>query len=292
MCCPLEQTQGVFIPQAIAPEQRGERKIYHIKGIIERTPRSLTERVLRIFQYLELIEKIAEVVDESFHLVGSFVQRYSTVLIYQATRQLHHAAHDIEHCLHATCFLGDLLRLMTGKYFESDDKEKKVFTYLRNAGRVSHTVAHFLATVDFLADLQLYPFGRLEKWFKYAPVLSAAGYLCWTVALVWKRKQENLKSDLGIHLGGFLFESISLTKTIKSLAPYAYIINKIAAIAGVVQAACVAERLMTPDREEIRGQFEMPALEEHDHAGHEHKHPHHGEHAPHVHLHFQPVVSQ
>ncbi len=290
MCCPLEQTQGVFIPQAIALEEREERKIYHVKGIVERTPRSLTERVLRVFQYLELIEKVAEVVDESFHLVGSLIQRYAPVLIYQEARQLHHAAHDIEHCLHATCFIGDVFRLLTGRYFESDEKEKKIFTYLRNAGRVCHTFAHFLATADFLADLQLYPFGRLEKYVKYAPVLSATGYLCWTVALAWKRKQDHLMSDLGIHLGGCLFESITLVKTMECLASHVYIINKVAAFVGIVQASCVAERLMTPDREEIRGQFEMPVLEKHhDHADHEH--PHHGEHAPHVHLHFQPVIS-
>lgn len=286
MCCPLERAQGVFIPQTVAIEQRGQVEIYHVRGVIDRTPNTLTDRLLRFFQNLELVEKIAEVIDESFHLVGSLFQRYSSVLIYQTARNLHHGAHDFEHFLHATCFFGDLLRLMTGKYFESDDKEKKTFTYLRNAGRINHTFAHFLGTADFFADLKIYPFGRLEKWFKYASVLSAIGYLCWTAALVWKRKQDHLKSDLGIHLGGFLFESISLAKTIKSLATYASTINKIAAVFGVIHASCVAQRLMTPDREVVQGQFVMPAIEEEE----EHEdHDHHG-HADHGHLHFQPVM--
>lgn len=279
MCCPLDQVNGRLFIQALDfEEERDNEKICHIRGIYDRTPATLADRVFRFFQHIELIEKIAEIGDELFHLLGTVFQRYTSVLVYQTLRNLHHAAHDVEHVLHTFCFLGDLTRLMTNQFFEYHDEERTQFDYVRSAARVCHITGHFLATASFLSELQLYQFKVLEKYFKYAPAFTALGYAIWTLSLIWRRHQEeaddHFSSDLGIHLAGCLFEAIPLTKSISTLAPYAHVINKVTAIAGIIHAWCVVQRLMPQDQEELEGDFVMPADDVFAHSPHKHGHQH------------------
>jgi hypothetical protein len=273
MCCPLDNVKGNLSITNVVIEKEGQKKTYVVHGIYDRTPPTLADRVFRFFQRLELIEKIAEIADESFHLFGTLLQRYTGVLVYQTLRNLHHAAHDVEHVLHTFCFLGDVARLMTGKFFEYHDKELKQFDYTRSAARVCHAISHFLATAAFLSELKLYQLSCLDKAFKYTTASSALGYAIWTISLIWRRHQgktdEQFSSDLGIHLAGCLFTAIPLTKTLAVLAPYAYIINRLTAIAGMIHAWCVVQRLMPKDREKLVGYFTFSA---HDHHHHSHSH--------------------
>jgi hypothetical protein len=285
MCCPLNRVAGKLTIQAVALEEIDDPKetIYHLQGIYNRTPPSLSDRAFRFFQWVELIEKIAEIADESFHLLGTVLQRFTSILVYQTLNNVHHASHDIEHILHSFCFLGDLSSLIAGKFFVYDDEKQKQFDYLRSAARVCHTMSHFLAFTTFLSEHKLGRFGVLEKLFKYAPVFNALGYALWTTTLIWRRYQgksnDQFFSDLGIHMGGCLFETLPLTKSINTMAPYGHIINKMAAVAGIIHAWFVVQRLIPPDCEEVTCQFVMPendvlgdSPDDHHHHAHNHQH--------------------
>ncbi len=292
MCCPLDQTKGKFIPQAVAFEEVGEEKVVYVRGVIDHTPLTFADRITLFFQRLELMEKIAEIADESFHLLESFLQKYTTVQVYQTLRNLHHGAHDIEHVLHAFCVLGDVHRLITGKFFVyKDEGWTKIDYLLVISARISHFFSHLMATGALLADHKLCRFGRFERFFKYFQTLNALGYALMTICLVWRRyqgrKNEHFYSDFAIHFGGFLFEGLPLTKTVGKLSSYASKINKIVAISGIIHAFFIVWRLMPRDREEVVGNFVMPKAQVPlQNPPHNHRHEHDHEHD----LQFYPVL--
>ncbi len=265
MCCPVDHIGGKLIIQEVIVEKDKEgKRICYVHGVYNRKPANLADRAFRFFQRLELIEKIAEIADEVFHLFGSLLQRTTSVLVYQSLCNLHHAAHDIEHHLHSFCFLGDLVCFITGRFFK--DGAGTPLDGLRSCSRVSHAVGHFFSTAILLSEHQLYSFGRLEKVFKYASAFNALGYGMWTISLIWHRYQgkanAQFHSDLGIHLAGGLFEAIPFTKTVSSLAPYASLINKATAIAGMIHAWCTVQRLMPKDKEIVFVSFVLPKEED------------------------------
>lgn len=278
MCCPLDQIRGNLVIQNVTLQDSctGQEKILQVKGFVDHTPPALADRIFRYFQRLELVEKIAEIADESFHLFGSALQRVSSVAAYQAFRNLHNGAHDIEHLLHAVCFLGDISRLLTGRFLEYRDAERTKLDFLRSIARVSHAAAHFLASLQFLVDHSLIGANRFQRILPYMPLFSAAGYGIWTATLIWRRHQgevnERFASDLGIQLGGFLFAAVPLAKHASSLEPYTFVINKISAFAGIVHAWCVVDRLIPQDRENVTAQFNLAEnfFEHLPHQGHEH----------------------
>lgn len=278
MCCHLDQVNGKLLIKAIAFENHHEsgETICHIKGVFER-PATFGDRVSRFFQRLELLEKIAEIADESFHLLDPLFQHYTNVMVYQTLRNLHHGAHDIEHVLHSFCFLGDISRLFTGNFWEYYDEAQKKPDYLRNLARVCHAVAHFFATIKFLNDLKLCSLGKFENAVKYTSVLSTMGYALWTISLIWRRHQgianDQFASDLCINLGGILFEGAHSIEAINYPAHYASLLNKAASLAGIIHAWFVIQRLMPKDSEIVFGQFVMPDEE----IDKEHS-PHHGHH--------------
>jgi hypothetical protein len=255
MCCQLDHVHGKLLLQTVHFEEdntENEKKL-HVSGFYDRTPKTLGDRFSRYFHNIELVEKIAEIVDESFHLFSSLLQHFTDSIVYQTVRDLHHAAHHIEHILHPFCFFGDIVRLLTGKFFENRNEEHRRLNLLRNVARVCHAVAHFFANVEFLHKLKLCRVGQLDQAFKYAPLLSAAGYALWTISLIWERylgiKDENFASDMSLHFGGFLFKAIPFTEHFDLFTPYTNLMHRASSLAGIVHAWFVAQRLMTPDRE-------------------------------------------
>jgi hypothetical protein len=265
MCCPLDQINGRFIVQAIAWEedQKSKEDILHLKGVYDSTPATFSDRISRYFQRLELAEKIAEIVDETFHLFQPIFQRYTNAQVYQTLRELHHGSHDIEHLLHSFCFLGDLNRMLSGHFFEYQDPDRTQLDYLRSISRVCHAVAHLFATAQFLNELKLCSLGKVENVVKYAPLFSLVGYGLWTISLVWQHHQgvvnDQFASDLSIQLGGFLFEACSITKEMESTASYASLLGKAGSIAGIIHAWFVVQRLMPNDKIDVATQFVMPS---------------------------------
>lgn len=260
MSCCLDHNHPNLRVDEIAYD--GANKEFSVKGVVDRTPSDRITRFSRVLQWMDLIEKIAEIADESFHLFKKVLENHASVEIYNKLRNLHHAAHEIEHMLHAFCFLGDITRILSGKFLEYRDREHTNVDYLRTAARICHAVAHFCASLQFLSDLNLFKSSRFDQAMKFVPLISATGYALWTATLLWRRYQgeenKHFKSDIGIYLGGFLFEAIPLTKEIAALASYTAGINKLSAIAGIIHAGSLAARLMPQDREKVKATFIAP----------------------------------
>lgn len=300
MCCPLDQVPASFIPTEVAIGGGKGKKICTVKGYIDRSPKTYGDRFVRFFQSLEWIEKIAEIADESFHLLGSVFRQYASVPVYNTLQTLHHNAHEIEHLLHAACFFGDLTRLMTGKFFEYTDEKRTQIHYLRSIARVCHAVSHLFATGAFLLEQRWINFGKVEKFGALRSIFSILGYGIMTTSMIWdrwKRGGEGLNkaevglkgsfaSDLAIHGSGLLFETIPVIKNFGVLTSFSAALGKLGALAGIVHAWLVSQRLGQKDREEVSGYFIWPATKElenqlkeeckhhdgHDHHGHHHNH--------------------
>lgn len=273
MCCSFGHSSSILIPTSVTVQEN----VWRFEGTVDRSPRTLKERVLRYFHNLELLEKIAEVGDESFHLFGSVLKSYTAPGVYHIFRDLHEAAHTFEHVAHAFCFFGDLVRLLFaclekrktpqgtesvkqchGHSHEHGHKSTRI-EQLRSAARLSHMISHGLTTAEFLSEHQICSFGPLEYVFKRASLFSALGYGLWTISLIYqKSQQKNGLSDRLIHGSGFIFEASSLIEEIKCLAPYAGGIGKLKAAAGIVHAWQVAQRLMPQDQEKIAGSITLP----------------------------------
>lgn len=247
MCCSYYfDPRLIGVVNDLHPDNN-DQSIYTVRGTLCRTPNKLTQRLALYFQRLELIEKIGELVDESFHFYGEMFQRFIPSL-YPIFHDVHHTAHGLDHSLHAFCVLGDALRLVTGKFVEYKDRSRTQLDQLRTAARVSHTVAHLLATAAYLARYNLCRLGKFDKVLKYTSFFSAMGYLLWTVSLIWQRRQgDQVSSDIAIHGGGFLFTGLSLVHTALLPPSYQLLISKIKAFAGMIHAYATVQRLM-PDQ--------------------------------------------
>jgi hypothetical protein len=286
MCCPLDQLSGKFIVQAVAFEKCEEDQddIMHLKGIYDRSPNSFAERISRYFQRIELLEKIAEIADESFHLFHNVFQRYTNLMVYQTLRNLHHGAHDIEHVLHSFCFIGDAVRLFSGSFFK--DQQGVQLGYLRSLSRICHAVAHCFTTAEFLTEMQLLP-NKFEKTFKHATLLSTLGYALWVASLIWDRHQgkvnEQFAEDMCIHVGGCIFEAVHVAENMNVLSSSLDdAIGKVGSLAGIIHAWCVVQRLMPKDQEDIDVEFNLPEEDDHpeeERSPHCHHHHHHHTHA-------------
>jgi hypothetical protein len=257
MCCPLHHLPSNFVLTEVLPDHSIPTN-YRFHGFIDFSPKTIKNRLLLTFQRLEFTEKIAEIADETFHLFGFLLKKHTNPLVYETFHNLHHGAHEIEHFLHSFCFLGDLSRLVTGKFLEYTNSHRNQVDYIRTGARVCHAISHLFATLSFLSERRLLRLGKLEPIIKYQAILSATGYGLWTISLIWQRfqhkKNVNFSSDLAIHGGGFLFEGLEIAKSFNSISAYASIINKVRAIAGIIHAWSIASRLM-PSRVEVHGQI-------------------------------------
>ena len=275
MCCPLDQAPSIVKVKTLTSDEVNKSK-YQIAGKIDRTPKTKSDWLLRNFQRSELLEKIAEVADESFHLCASNLKVYAPVGIYKIFGDLHHNAHQIEHLLHSICFLGDVVSLAAGKFFDKiDPKDNLRYKQLKTAARVCHAVSHFLATVSLLTEYELLSFGPLQQMKNYMLILSITGYALRTISLIaYEWQKEHFQSNLAVNLGGFFFQALTLVKTFELFASSIFVINKIAAVAGIIHASSAANRLMTPDVEKFNVDFEP----KHVHHNHDHGHHHHDHH--------------
>lgn len=272
MCCPLDHVRTNFVPTGLAIEKKEEAKICTIKGYIDRSPKTMGEQLIRSFQSLEWIEKIAEIVDESFHLLGSLLQTYTSPVIFENAQALHHHAHEIEHFLHATCFLGDLTRLFTGNFLEYNDHEKTQVNFLRSIARVFHAVGHLFATISYLAEKKIIHLRPVETFLKVGTVLTSLGYLTNVISLTSDlildkvSAEDQFNSNMIIQTTGFISE----------INPE----SKIGSLTKIIHAWCVAKRLAPADRQDVIGQFYWPneeiesleGQEDHDHHDHDHHH--------------------
>jgi|GEM_PF-2732803 len=281
MCCLAPSTIGTFVVTKFHKiVEEADKKIFHFEGFYNRTPAAPADRLLYFFERLELVEKIAEIADECFHLFGSLCKRYANAEVYQTLSHLHHGAHHIEHVLHSFCFLHDVIhfvRFLSHLCGHDDDIIVNPFTYLSLLARISYAFAHFLATIQFLDSLKLCRGGALGSLFKYAPIMIAIGDSLSITSLIWQcyekinrqdeekdkdqEKEEQLISNIFIYLSGLLFEILPFAKNMYSFTRYSLFMTKAASIAGIIHAWFIVQRLtenkIIAKFEEIEGKLKL-----------------------------------
>jgi hypothetical protein len=279
MCCPLDAKNTIFEGLTITETicDSNQHVEYVVEGIVNHSPQYIQEKAIRAFQNLELVEKAAEFSEQFFHLIQIPLKTYASRPIYEALHKLHHNAHEIEHFLHAACFLGDILCMLTCNYLQYQDADKTQLDYIRTGARVAHTTAHFFATAAYLSEYNICHFGYLERFLKFGSVLTVVGYALGTSAILWDRYRKNQQndqfySDLGIHLGGFVFEGLSIVKASKCLSSstkFLAFLEVSTAIVGMIHSWYVIERL-NPQRQHVRGTVSGIIRQN----GHSHTHSH------------------
>lgn len=311
MCCPLNQAQGRFIIDSDFTQDKGTYLL--VKGKVNTAPQTWGHLATSYLQKLEIAEKIAEIADEGFHLLGSLIKPFVNLEVYTYLKDLHDGAHHLEKGLHAFCFIGDLIRIYTGKFIERDHGDHGHVNYMTTAARLAHTVSHFFASMQFLTDLKLVTIQKLEPYLKYYHLISAIGFAISTVELLHyhlitaptnaatlksitgtlppfegcrhdKDKNAQKYSDIIIHGSGALFEGFNHGYVAEHpwfKNSYAY---KIGAIFGIVHAFHVASRLMPSSIpvkpfKVIKPREAVAVAHHHTEHHHTHNHTHHAEHA-------------
>lgn len=262
MCCPLEQIPARFTVQSVAvqTDKPNKPKIIYVKGIVDRRPSDLLGRLLLYCNHMERLEKIAEIVDEFFHLFQNALEKHCSFKIYEYLEDLHHAAHHIEHTLHSFCFIGDILRIISGNFLIYQNNHRKKIDLLRSMARICHATAHFFATTNFLFELDIINLSKLRRGVKFIPVFGSVGYGIVIISLIWEccknKSNSQFKSDLTVHLSGLVFDAIPIIKGLKCL-PLNPLINKLSALSGIVHAWAVINRLF-PFQDHFSTKFYLP----------------------------------
>lgn len=261
MCCSLHRMPGIFIRTDIliktedpkVYEDKKKQKLeLRIKGYLDFTPKNLAERCVRLFQGIERIEKLLEILDEAWHGGSSLVQSYLNLETFQFLEDLHFGAHHFEHALHACCFFGDLTRIWAKKFFAKHDGK------LQKTAKVFHAFSHLLATYDLGCDLKIVPSPNSSDILtRCRNLTSAIGHGLLFISLIWERCQGSsvhhrkyFLSDLTIQGSGFIYQTFSLGREYKIFSNLSYI-NKIIAISGIIHAIGVYLRLSSPDKEKV-----------------------------------------
>jgi hypothetical protein len=161
----------------------------------------------------------------------------------------HQPAHEIEHTLHAFCFLNDIVRFGVFLSTLSHQSLKKL-DFLKTTSTLCHSASHFLATAKFLSKIDLLPTGVLKGAFKYTPWLSAGGYAAYAIYLLNTHRKKSFhghfKQEMAIQLSGIAFE------VLPGGAVAVPIIKKIKLIAGMIHAMSVIYFLSPKDVEIIK----------------------------------------
>lgn len=237
MCC-IEHRHTTFHLNEVKPtenedEVRIKGKIVHVK--------TWNEYFVLTLQRIELLEKIAEVVDETFHLLRNIFKAYTSFEIFQFLQDLHESAHQIEHTLHAFCVLNNFNQIYKNKYVVYLNHR---IDYLATASKVFHTVSNFFATIELFNELKLISVGSFTSVLKIRNLLSSIGFFTKMIALIWNQKEEYFISDVIINGAGALWEGLNSIKKLKILSEYNPYITKIAAFAGIIHAFTTTWRLM------------------------------------------------
>lgn len=208
--------------------------------IIDRTPKTFSECVQRFIQRKELLEKVAELVDEICHLTGAFFKKYPSLS--NALYSCHDTAHSVENGLHSLCFVGDLLSIATGSFLVR--KCNKSINWLQTAAKTCHALSHFIASARMAESLHFVSLGRVHQSIKIARVAYALSTLGFGLSCFADKRYTFANGTGCLFEAGHLAQTF-LTKSHPSL-------NRITAIMGTLHAYTALQILLPKDREHFK----------------------------------------
>jgi len=280
MSCCTDFIQGHGRITDIKPQIVKENNKQHI--YFTGTYKNQLDRVSRWFYQVDLLEKILHGADECFHLLDDFFQRWLPAEVFENLQQLHHSVHAVESALHALCFGADLYRLARGKIVVYKDTENtqnsgksKKIDYLKTLSRVCHIVSHFLASAKFLHDFKILSLLRVERFFRFTSMFSAAGFALLAISLIWERYHRKQNTPFLFELAnysGLVSEQVKFANAMEISFPLTYFVNKTASLAGIIHAYCAAKLGSPKDEETVQGSFEIENASNHSCSNDHHHH--------------------
>jgi hypothetical protein len=165
------------------------------------------------WQALVLCEKLAEIGDETFHLLGHNLKAVCSSQLYTFISDLHNSCHNIEHTLHSFCFFADVSLIYRGKFFAK--KNSNLTDWGKTAGKICHLAAHFLATMELFSKLQILHVPIIAYLYVWTPHIAVIGSLFITIPLFF---EPRLNQKALIMSGSELIFNLSPIGNIKSIA--------------------------------------------------------------------------
>ncbi|CAF24526.1 hypothetical protein [Candidatus Protochlamydia amoebophila] len=228
-------------------------------------PKEPSRRLLYAFQNIASAEKIAIIVNETFHLFNRLLKLYATIETYDFFKSLHDGAHVLHEGLHGVSVLSDLLKIANGTFIvltKQRGNHPPFMDIAKTAARVSHFIAHGLFTTSLLGRLKLL---SLDKWDQrlalFSSTLTLLGYTIHTTSLIWKhfyssqQHEHYFQSDLIIQSSGLLIESVFMLSELNMIpTKLEFSFLKIRSIVMLIQSLSVLNRLH-PEKQKIRLTF-------------------------------------
>lgn len=172
-------------------------------------------------------------------------------------KQLHQSAHAFRPFSETMCLLGDMVDITTGHYFQylsgtgkfrqglGRNSQDYHLDYLRTAGKMSHTVSHFLSTLSFFKnDLKIFRFSYLKAALPYSTLISAVAYAFYSASLLVNHcsRPASIK-DFSLQAGmfgtGFIAEVLELSSDWNLIGEeYESPLGKVAALASIISSLC------------------------------------------------------
>lgn len=204
-------------------------------------PANLAEWIIQKVQWIELAEKVAEFIDEWFHLFQKVLVSVTSPAIYAALNAMHHGAHHFEQFLHCFCLIGDIVLMVRegSKYLREPN-------FIGVAAKISRLISHIFAPVILFSELKIVDLGAFGAPFRaIAAGFSAAHYGLAAIGIVWNHFKHNKKMgivDIAAPLCGFAYHTFTVIQcAIPQSAIYLAIVK---AIAGVAHAALAIYQLL------------------------------------------------
>lgn len=221
---------------------------YTIPFIIKRQYATLSDWCLAsIGEPLLVAEKILEVGDEAFHLLGSTLQALVRPELYQFFYELHESAHLFESVLHSSAVIWDIARL------------KEIFheEFLLRICRIAQLIGHGLAGTAFLANRKII---EIKDPF-YSNVVTHGcdlfngfSFGLRTIHLIWHRSHAaNFYTDLAIYGGGAARSIFSLAHSYTNRSELVYLQS----VATLIHAVAVLYKRAPTRFERMGGTFSV-----------------------------------
>lgn len=233
--------------------------------IIDRTPKTIKEHLLRIVNRMHQIEMVLQLIEHPFHFSNPFLKKHCSVSFYSKLSHIHHGSHAIEDLFHPLAFFADLVKWWNGSlisYYHthtektSVEKVEKIDTF-RTAAKVLIMGSHFLNTFQALNRSIKTPFAFGGKLKSYAAILEALGTFSSLASLYMRSNNKKITGDILMN-GGSLLYQISSLPNLKLMNPVLFdLVSKISCLGGLLNAL-IAYNLSFPDVEKIKKKNIIP----------------------------------
>lgn len=236
MCCGSEYRQNVIFRIVGQDGALG----YELTCRKENINKTYLDSLAGVLNKIKITEKINELVCSSIHLFKPILNNNFNKNTLHVISKIYSGAHELEHLLHACCFLNDLTDIARGKFLVYSDSHQKQLDLLQTSGRIIHAASHLFSSVHYLHhDLQIIPSSIITKISHYHLIISATGFAFTTLGIFLLKMKHSPKYEsdlLKSNISGFVFDLLQAMPKFNGS-------KTLTDIAGLFHSATVLRRL-------------------------------------------------